>query len=175
MKCFISRMVIDQKEESGKPLPKMVLKHVMNCSECKTYMNIGKEMSKNEPVLNISEYLIQNLNRKILSNIMDSGNKMQLKNTRNNFFMIPVVAVILILIIIFGIFLLNNNRNTADPLVTKSIFSIGGEKNIKSINELIAKVESPIVREAEELKKSVNFAKDYLRKVVDFKLPGIRN
>jgi len=175
MKCFISRMVIDRKEESGKPLPKMVSKHVMNCPECKTYMNLGKEMSRNEPVLNISEDLIQNLNRKILSNIMDSGNKRQLKNTRNNFFLIPVAAVILILIITFGIFLLNSNRNTVGPLKTKSIFSMGGKTNIKSINELITKVESPIIREAEELKKSVNFAKDYLRKVVDFGLPGIRN
>jgi len=168
MKCLLSRIVIDRKEESGKPLPKIVSKHVMSCSECKTYMNLGKEMSRKEPDLNISEYLIQNLNRKILSNIMDSGNKRQLKNTRNNFFLIPVATVILILIITFGIFLLNTKRNTAGPLEIKSIFSMGGEKNIKSINELITKVESPIVREAEKLKKSVNYAKDYLWEVVDF-------
>lgn len=166
-------MVIDIKEQSGKPLPKVVLNHVKNCPECKNYMNLGKEMSSNEPVANISEDLIQNLNMKILSNIMDSGNKRQVKNTRKHFSLIPVTVVVLILIITFGIFILNTNRNTAGILDTKSIFSLSWEKNIKSVNELIKKVESPIVREAEELKKSVNCAKDFLREVVDFGLPGI--
>ena len=69
MKCLISKIIIDYREESGKTLPGMVRAHLKNCRDCRAYMNLGKQLKETEYDTSITNSSIHKLNTKIFSNL----------------------------------------------------------------------------------------------------------
>ncbi len=173
MRCLLTRIIINMTEVFGRSLPKFASDHISNCPECRMYMELGKKLSTTAPVSNIPEYLIQNLNNKIISKLSNPEKKIEPKFFGNIFSRIPITVAIFILIITTGIIIMNINRKNPTLSEKAPVFSMKNKNNIINLNKLLTRVESPIIEEADNLKKSLNSAGTYLRSVIDFGLPGI--
>jgi len=175
MRCLLTRIIINRMEESGKSLPKIASNHILNCPECRTYMKVGKTMSMTDPVSNISENLIHNLNKKIVLRLDHSAKKKEPKFSGNLFLRISITTSMLILIITAGIIIMNINKKTTVSTNKQPLFSVKIEKDLINLNKLLTRVESPIIEEADKLKSSLKLAETYLRSVIDFGLPEIQD
>jgi len=173
MKCLISKIIIDYREESGKTLPGMVRAHLKNCRGCRAYMNLGKQLKETEYDTSITNSSIHKLNTKIFSNLENQSKEKTIKMKSRIFPSLPVAATLFIIITSLGIFLFQNLNKPSVISEETPIINIATAKNLKNIGDLITNVESPMVREAEDLKRTINSAKEYLSSVMDFGLPGI--
>lgn len=72
-----------------------------------------------------------------------------------------------------GVILFQGINKSSEIAGGKPLVNIAASGSIKNINDLFSRVESPIKREAEDLKRSINSAGEYLKSVMDFGLPGI--
>lgn len=173
MKCLISKIIIDSHEESGKVLPGIVLTHLKNCRDCRAYVNLGKQLNDSDFVTGIADSSIHELNTKIFSNLDNQSEGKTIKLKSRIFPSIPVAATFFIIILSLGIVLFQNFNKPSVISEANPIINVVNTKNLKNISKLFTNVESPMVREAEELKRAVNSAKEYLSSVMDFGLPGI--
>ena len=173
MKCLISKFIIDSREESGKTLPGFVTSHLKNCPGCRAYTNLGKQLRETDFETGIADSSIHELNNKIFSNLENQSEEKTMKLKRRIFLSVPVAATILIIVISLGIILFQDIGKPSDTIKEVSLLKSAAARNIKNLDDLFIKVESPIVNEAEELKRSLTLAGKYLRSVMDFGLPGI--
>lgn len=173
MKCLISKFIIDSREESGKTLPGIVTSHLKNCPGCRAYMNLGKQLKETDSDTGIADSSIRELNNKIFSNLENHNNEKIGKLKRRMFPSVPVAATIFIIVISLGIILFQDIGKPSDTINEVSLLKSAAARNIKNIDDLFTRVESPIINEAEELKRSLTSAGKYLRSVMDFGLPGI--
>lgn len=173
MKCFISKIIIDSREETGRKLPGFVSKHLEKCRDCRAYRNLGKQLSSVDPYSTISDLSMADLNRKIVSELHSNNTKGKDRFRRRIFSPVPVAAALFFIILSLGIFLFQNLDEPSKTFDSNLMAGFETPKNIKGLNDLFTKVESPIVKEAEELRRSLNSAGKYLRSVMDFGLPGI--
>jgi len=173
MRCIITKILIDRSEDSPKPLPRMVSNHINKCRECKTYLSLGKQLYAAEPDYGISDPAIFDLNRKIFTAVTSEkpDNKIRVKSRL--FSPVLMTAIFLIAIISLGVILYKGLYKPSEKIVETQFINVAAAKNTKNLNDLFSRVESPIIREAEELKKSVKAAGKYLKSVMDFGLPGI--
>ena len=170
MKCLISKFIIDSREESGKTLPGFVTSHLKNCPGCRAYTNLGKQLRETDFETGIADSSIHELNNKIFSNLENQSEEKAMKLKRRIFPSVPVAATIFIIVISLGIILFQDIGKPSDTIKEVSLLKSAAARNI---NDLFTRVESPIVNEAEELKRSLTSAGKYLRSVMDFGLPGI--
>lgn len=170
MKCLISKFIIDSREESGKTLPGFVTSHLKNCPGCRAYTNLGKQLRETDFETGIADSSIHELNNKIFSNLENQSEEKTMKLKRRIFPSVPVAATIFIIVISLGIILFQDIGKPSDTIKEVSLLKSAAARNI---NDLFTRVESPIVNEAEELKRSLTSAGKYLRSVMDFGLPGI--
>ncbi len=173
MRCLISKILIDYHEESGKTLPGMVRAHLNNCRNCSAYMNLGKQLKESDSDTGITDSSIHELNKKIFSHLENPGEENIVKLKSRIFSFVPVATVLFFIVISLGIFLFQNLRRPPVISESNSIINVATTKNLKNISDLFTNVESPMVREAEDLKRTINSAKEYLSSVMDFGLPGI--
>lgn len=173
MKCLISKIIIDSYEESGKVLPGMVRSHLKSCQDCRVYMNLGKQLKESDSVTGIADSSIHELNIKIFSNLDNQREEKIIKLKRRIFPSVPVAATLFFIVLSLGIFLFQNLNKPSKISESNHLINIASAKNLKKVSNLFSSVESPMVREAEELKRAVNSAKEYLSSVMDFGLPGI--
>ncbi|MCK5220108.1 MAG: hypothetical protein KAR14_00885 [Candidatus Aminicenantes bacterium] len=173
MRCLISKILIDYHEESGKTLPGMVRTHIKNCRNCRVYMNLGKQLEETDSDTGISDSSIHELNKKIFSHLKNPGEENIVKLKSRIFSFVPVAATLFFIIISLGIILFQNLRKPQVISGSNPIINVAATKNLKNIGDLFTNVESPMVREAEDLKRTINSAKEYLSSVMDFGLPGI--
>ena len=89
------------------------------------------------------------------------------------FSFVPVASTLFIIILSLGIILFQNLDKPSVISRSNSIINVAAGNNLKNISDLFTNVESPMVREAEELKRTINSAKEYLSSVMDFGLPGL--
>ena len=172
MKCLISKLIIDSREDSGKKLPRFVSGHLEKCSGCRAYINLGRELRSVDPYAVISDQSMTDLNRKISANIYNNKPGEEKRGFRL-FSPVSIAAIFFIVIISFGVILFQGINKPSENNAGKPIINLTAAGNIKNINDLFSRVESPIQREAEDLKKTVNSAGEYLKSVMDFGLPGI--
>ncbi len=175
MRCLISKIIIDSREGSDKPLPGIVRKHLKSCRDCNAYMNLGKQLRDSNLDSGISESSINELNQKIFSNIdnLGKGNIVKLKSW--SFPSVPVAASLFIIVLSLGIILYQNINKPSEIRESSPLVNILAVDKLKNFNNIVSNMESPILKEAEGLKKSINSAKEYLRSALDFGLPGIPN
>ena len=172
MKCLISKLIIDSREDSGKKFPGFVSEHLKKCSGCRAYENLGRQLSSVNPYDVISDQSMTDLNRKISANIYNDKPG-ESKRSIRLFSPIPIAATFFIIIISLGVILFQGINKSSENGGGKPLINVAAAGNIKNINDLFTQVESPIRREAEELKRTVNSAGEYLKSVMDFGLPGI--
>ena len=173
MKCLISKIIIDSREESGKELPGFVSAHLEKCHDCRSYKSIGRQLSATDPFNIISDSSMIDLNQKISANLHNNRTKKGKRIGSRLLSPIPIAALFFIMVISLGIVLFQGINKPAENENRNTFINIKTAGNLKNLNDLFSKVESPIKREAEELKKSVNSAGEYLKSVMDFGLPGI--
>ena len=175
MKCLITQWIIDRYEESGRPLPGSAEKHIETCDACRAYMNTGRLLSISGTGAGPDVPGLDALNEKIFDRIRESGSERQRRKTPGFRFGFAAAATLMVVVISTGIFLVRDRKGT--PAKPAPVIHITFEKiaDMKDLNGLLARVESPMIREAEVLKDSFNSARNYLRSVMDFSIPGIRD
>ncbi|MEN8223711.1 MAG: hypothetical protein ABFR36_10725, partial [Acidobacteriota bacterium] len=160
------------REESGKKLPGFVTKHLEKCSDCRSYRGLSLQLSSVNPYNDISDQSMADLNRKISANLFN--NKSEENKLRTGLFSpVPLVALFFIMIFSIGVLLFQGINKPSKNGEVKPLIKLTAARDIKDLNDLFSKVENPIKKEAEELKRSVNSAGEYLKSVMDFGLPGI--
>jgi len=172
MKCLISKIIIDSREDSGKKLPVFVSEHLKKCSGCRAYKNLGRQLNSVNPYDVISDQSMTDLNRKISANIYNNKPR-ESKRSIRLFSPVPIAAIFFIIFISLGVILFQGTNKSSENGGSKTLIDVATTGNMKNINDLFTRVESPIKREAEELKKTINSAGEYLKSVMDFGLPGI--
>ncbi|MCK5004868.1 MAG: hypothetical protein KAS21_07260 [Candidatus Aminicenantes bacterium] len=173
MRCLISKIIIDNCEESGKTLPGMVRTHLKNCRDCSAYLDLEKQLKETDSDTGITDSSIHELNKKIFSHLENPGEENIVKLKSRIFSFVPVAATLFIIILSLGIILFQNLDKPSVISRSNSIINVAAGNNLKNISDLFTNVESPMVREAEELKRTINSAKEYLSSVMDFGLPGL--
>ncbi len=173
MKCLISKIIIDNREESGKELPGFVSAHLEKCHDCRAYKSLGQELRAGDPYSIISDSSMIDLNQKISASLNNNRTKKSKRIGIRLLSPVPIAALFFIVIISIGVLLFQGIGKPSGNDGRKILTNVTTAGNLNNLNDLFSKVESPIKREAEELKKSIYSAGEYLRSVMDFGLPGI--
>jgi len=174
MKCMVFRLIIDSRENAGKKLPSPVSAHLEKCPQCAAYMNIGTQLRSEEPPSGISDSSMSEIRGKIIAGLSEIDREKKRRTVMRLPALIPTAAVFIILVISLGVVLFRGVTPPVNPGNSKPVTSfITTSKNIGNLQNLFSKAESPIRKEAEELKRSVRSAGEYLKSVMDFGLPGI--
>jgi len=173
MKCLISKIILDSREESGKKLPGFVSAHLEKCHDCRAYKSLGHQLSNADPYNIISDSSMTDLNQKITANLQNNRTKKSKRIGSRLLSPVPIAALFFIVIISLGVVLYQGINEPPENGNGKMLINMATAGNLKNLNDLFSKVESPIKREAEELKRSINSAGEYLKSVMDFGLPGI--
>jgi len=173
MRCLISKLYIDSREGSGKGVPGFVSSHLKKCPGCSAYNTLGHRLAGSDPYSVFSDTAISGLN-KTISDSLAAGKIDKRKQTGFRLFSpLALAALFFIAVISLGIILFQGIKQPSDKTVQKKLITMAEAGNINNLNTLLAKVESPIQQEAEDLKKTIDSARKYLRSVMDFGLPGI--
>lgn len=172
MRCIITKWIIDRRGESKRPLPGPVSKHMDVCADCRAYGDMGRLLSMPGPDPDIPG--LDALNQRIIHRIKAEGSENHQRGIPKFRFAFAVAAALIVFVISAGYFLVIDGKGTPDKPLPEIRISLEKIYDVKNLNGLLARAESPMLREAEMLKESFNSARNYLRSVMDFRIPGIR-
>jgi hypothetical protein len=170
MFCFIHKWFISRKADLYKALPLVTARHIHTCSSCRKFADLcdilPERLSSDSDKLahplreNLEERVQRQLSRK---QALDSGRKPRWKFQ-------PVWGAIIVLsLIITGYLIFTwNSDNSVDQPKPSLTFSLDSS----SISSLIAKAQSPLEMEYDELKRTFHKTQYLLTSFLDIQLTG---
>ncbi|MEN8153574.1 MAG: hypothetical protein ABFR75_06090 [Acidobacteriota bacterium] len=170
MGCLIKRFIISLRLDSGKPLFSWMEQHINSCHSCRSLIIVDKNL------LDHAHPELDSETREFLKNrVLETINSKKIKNrvSKRKNLLIPVyaAAAALFLIALSFIFLYRGGDISPDKTRSSVITAITNPLEIDNkLNSILAKVESPMQKEAENLKSSIVSVKQYFTKVLDFNL-----
>ncbi len=175
MFCSIYKWLISQAGDSEKPISGFVKNHTHKCDSCREFAQLCEslkpKLAQDKHVL--LEKIDGELNKRILSAISrEKASQSSRQRTpgrfslRNPSFAASVAAASLVLVISFSIIFI------VIPQSKKELSFVRPSElvNAASPELLLVKAESPLAKEYQELKKTFNSTKEYLRAALDFRI-----
>ena len=168
MFCPLYKWHISQALDSGKPIAGLVKRHIRRCASCREFAHFCESLRQRLDHDKLD--LIKSFNKRVDEKIIASLDKKPEPRTvpHRKAILVPVVtATLLIMAVALGIILLKTPQsNEIRPLTRLPAFNIP-EAPLESV---LAKIESPMDEEINNLKQTVKSTGEYLISCLDFNI-----
>ena len=173
MFCNVYKWMISQAADSEKPVSGFVKNHTRRCDSCREFARLCESLKPKfaQDKLALLENADRALNKKIISALAEERASASEQHAASRKLMAQRPALVPFLAAAFLVLAISLSLIFIVIPYSKKTASFGRPSELVSAASpevFLAKVESPLEKEYQELKKTFNSTTEYLRSVLDF-------